>query len=122
MFNTEIIDCKNLGLGEIAQRATILLRGLNKLDWDPRNQNLGIDKLILINGDLVKMPYRFKKYSFHSGFAGGFKRIFAKELLFNNPRKAIKRTIWGHLPKNNLGRKLLKKIRIFKNKDEIISN
>jgi large subunit ribosomal protein L13 len=64
---------------------------------------------VSLSGDkpTTKMAYR------HSGYPGGLSSTPYGELLAKDPRQAIERSVWGMLPKNRLGRQLLKKLKVY---------
>ena len=74
------------------------------------------DHVIVINCDKVILTgnkINQKVYRHHSGYIGGMKEISAKDMLSKNPEKAMMLAIKGMLPKNSLGRQMIKKVRIY---------
>jgi large subunit ribosomal protein L13 len=55
-----------------------------------------------------------KTYYRHSGYIGGVKAVTARKLNQDNPEKMLRLAVWGMLPKNRLGRKLIKKLKIYR--------
>lgn len=109
-----IIDAANKPLGRVATEAAKLLRGKHKPTFTP-NLDVG-DHVIIINCSKViltgnKMTQ--KVYRHHSGYIGGMKEIAAKDMLANNPEKALTLAIKGMLPHNSLGRQSIKKLRVY---------
>ncbi|MCI8620997.1 MAG: 50S ribosomal protein L13 [Clostridia bacterium] len=109
-----IIDAEGKPLGRVATEAARLLRGKHKPTFTP-NLDVG-DHVIVINcskviltGDKINQ----KVYRHHSGYIGGMKEIKAKDMLANNPEKAMMLAIKGMLPHNSLGRETVKKLRVY---------
>ena len=111
--NYLVIDCHGQILGKIIQKVCTLIRGLDSVMYHPSKVYYQGKCVKLINVLKIKSidPYR-KVYS-HTRFGGGFKSIFAKDLLLKNPQKYIKRAIKGQLPKNKSSHYLLKKVRVY---------
>ena len=109
-----IIDAANKPLGRVATEAAKLLRGKHKPTFTP-NIDTG-DHVIIINCSQVILTgnkMNQKIYRHHSGFVGGMKEVVAKDMLANNPEKALTLAIKGMLPHNSLGRKSIKKLRVY---------
>jgi large subunit ribosomal protein L13 len=101
-------------LGRLAAQTANLLRGKHKAIFAP-NADTG-DFVIIINAEKValsgdkavtKMAYR------HSGYPGGLSATPIGEVLEKDARKAIEKAVWGMLPKNKLGRQVLKKLKVY---------
>ena len=109
-----IIDAANKPLGRVATEAAKLLRGKHKPTFTP-NLDVG-DHVIIINCSQVKLTgnkLNQKVYRHHSGYIGGMKEISAKDMLNNNPEKALMLAVKGMLPHNSLGRQQIKKLRVY---------
>lgn len=109
-----VIDATDVVLGRLATHTANLLRGKHKPQFAP-HMDLG-DFVIVVNAEKVslsgskatkKMAYR------HSGFPGGLSSVPYGELLERDAREAIERAVWGMLPKNKLGRQILKKLKVY---------
>ncbi len=109
-----VIDATDVVLGRLAVQAANLLRGKHKPIFAP-HVDTG-DFVIIINAEKValsgtkkttKMAYR------HSGYPGGLSATPIGELLEKDARKAIEKAVWGMLPKNKLGRQVLKKLKVY---------
>jgi large subunit ribosomal protein L13 len=110
-----IIDAKGMTLGRLAVRIAVILRGKNKPIFTP-NVDTG-DYVIVINAAGVRLTgnkLKDKVYYRHTRYPGGIKMITAEQLLIHSPEKIIMIAVKGMLPKNRLGRALLKKLRVFK--------
>ena len=109
-----IIDAANKPLGRVATEAAKLLRGKHKPTYTP-NMDAG-DHVIILNASEVILTGKKldqKVYRHHSGYIGGMKETTARVMLDNNPEKAMMLAIKGMLPKNSLGRQMIKKVRIY---------
>ena len=109
-----IIDAAGKPLGRVATEAAKLLRGKHKPTYTP-NVDTG-DHVIIINcKDAVFTGHKLdqKIYRHHSGYIGGMKETVARDLMENNPEKAMYIAIKGMLPKNSLGRKTINKLRVY---------
>jgi large subunit ribosomal protein L13 len=113
-----VIDATDIVLGRLATHAATLLRGKHKPTFAP-HVDTG-DFVIVVNAGKVALSgnKREDKLSHrHSGFPGGLTSVPFGELLEKNPRRAIERAVWGMLPKNRLGRKMLKKLKVYAGPD-----
>ncbi len=113
-----VIDATDVRLGRLAVQVANLLRGKHKAIFAP-HVDTG-DFVIVVNAEKValsgskrttKMAYR------HSGYPGGLTATPFGELLEKDPRKAIEKAVWGMLPKNKLGRQMLKKLKVYSGPD-----
>ncbi len=109
-----IIDAANKPLGRVASEAAKLLRGKHKPTYTPNLDN-GDHVIILNCNDIVLTGHKLdqKIYRHHSGYIGGMKETTAREMLSKSPEKMMMLAIKGMLPKNSLGRQMLKKVRIY---------
>ena len=109
-----IIDASNKPLGRVAAEAAKLLRGKHKPTFTP-NVDTG-DHVIILNCKNVILTGKKldqKIYRHHTGYIGNMKETSARDMLQNNPEKAMMLAIKGMLPKNRLGRQMLKKVRVY---------
>jgi large subunit ribosomal protein L13 len=109
-----VIDASDIVLGRLASQAATLLRGKHKPTFAPHVD--GGDFVIIVNAEKValsgtkkttKMAYR------HSGYPGGLTATPIGVVLEKDARKAIEKAVWGMLPKNKLGRQVLKKLKVY---------
>ena len=110
-----LIDAKDKILGRIATRIATILIGKNKPIWSP-NIDTG-DFVIVINAEKIKVTGKKlfdKKYYKHSGYIGSLKEVPLYSLLNKSPETVIKLAVKGMLPKNKLGRKMIKKLKVYK--------
>lgn len=110
-----LVDATNMPIGRLASQVAMILRGKHKATFTP-HADAG-DYVVIVNSDKAvltgkKMTDKF--YFHHTGYVGGVKMIQAKDMMKNNSDRAIERAIKGMLPKNSLGRKMFKKVKIYK--------
>ena len=109
-----IIDASNKPLGRVATEAAKLLKGKHKPTYTP-NIDTGDHVIILNCKDAVLTGKKLdqKVYRHHSGYIGGMREISARDMMNNSPEKAMMLAIKGMLPKNSLGRQMLRKLRVY---------
>jgi large subunit ribosomal protein L13 len=110
-----LFDAKDEVLGRIAVKIAVCLRGKNKPIFTP-NVDTG-DFVVVVNAEKVKLTgtkLDNKLYYHHTGFIGGIKVETARQRLNNNPEKVITEAVWGMLPKNRLGRAMMKKLKVYR--------
>ncbi len=110
-----LVDATNMPLGRLASQVAAILRGKNKPEFTP-NVDAG-DHVIVINTDKVvltgkKMEQKF--YRYHTLYVGGLKEIQYKDMLKSKSDKAVYEAVKGMLPKNRMGRQMIKKLRVYK--------
>jgi len=108
------VDAQNAVLGRLASEIAARLRGKHNPLFTP-HVDCG-DFVIVINADKVKLTGRKmqqKMYYRHSGYIGGLKEINAEKLLQKKPEDVIRNAVKGMLPKNRLGRKMYKKLKVY---------
>ena len=109
-----VVDAQDAVLGRLASQVAARLRGKHKPIYTP-HVDTG-DWVIVVNADKVKLTGRKwdqKTYYRHSGYIGGLKAITAKKLLEKRPEDIIRFAVRGMLPKNRLGRKIFKKLKVY---------
>lgn len=109
-----LIDAKDQVLGRLATKVARIIRGKEKPEFTP-NMDTG-DFVIVINADKVKVTGKrdeLKEYKHYSGYPGGLKSKSFAELMQKNPEFIIENAVKGMLPKNRLGRKLIKKLKVY---------
>jgi len=110
-----IIDASGKPLGRVATEVARILRGKHKPIFTP-HMDTG-DHVIVINADkavLTGNKLTQKIYRHHSLYPGGMKEILYKDFMKDTPEKAFMHAVKGMLPKNSLGRAMLKKLRVYK--------
>ena len=103
-----IIDASGKPLGRVAAEAAKLLRGKHKPTFTP-NVDTGDHVIILNCKDVILTGKKLdqKIYRRHTGYIGNMKEISARNMLQDNPEKAMMLAIKGMLPKNRLGRQMI---------------
>ncbi|MBO7298169.1 MAG: 50S ribosomal protein L13 [Clostridia bacterium] len=110
-----VVDAEGVALGRLATKVASVLRGKHKPTYTP-NVDTG-DFVIVINTDKVVLTGKKledKYYRYHSGYIGGLKEIPYKKLMAEKSDLAVYEAVKGMLPKNSLGRVMLKKLRVYK--------
>ena len=109
-----VVDAQDKVLGRLAAQIAHRLRGKHKPEFAPHVDNG--DFIIVVNCEKVRVTgnkLANKKYYRHSGYVGGLKEITLEKLLASKPHLALMHAVKGMLPKNRLGRAMLKKLRIY---------
>ncbi len=109
-----VIDATDVVLGRLATHAATLLRGKHKPVFAP-HVDTG-DFVIVVNAGKVALTgnKRQTKVAYHhSGFPGGLKQVGYDTLLEKHPERAIELAVKGMLPHNRLGRKLIRKLKVY---------
>ncbi|MGH8967867.1 MAG: 50S ribosomal protein L13 [Actinomycetes bacterium] len=109
-----VIDATDVVLGRLASQVAQLLRGKHKPIYAP-HLDTG-DFVVIVNAEKVALSgnKRADKLAYrHSGFPGGLKSASYGDLLAKDPRKVVEKAVWGMLPKNRLGRSLMKKLKVY---------
>ena len=110
-----VVDADGMTLGRLASQVAAILRGKNKPTFTP-HVDTG-DHVIVLNADKVvltgdKLNQKF--YRRHSGYPGGLKETSYKDLMAKKADLAVIEAVRGMLPKNALGRQMIKKLRVYK--------
>lgn len=112
--NWIVVDLDGKTLGRAATAIARILRGKNKPQFTP-HVDTG-DFVVAVNADKIKMtgnkPEK-KRYYRHSGYPGGIRSLTLNQMLERKPIEVLRKAVKGMLPKNSLGRKLLKKLKIY---------
>ena len=109
-----VVDATDLVLGRLASQVAAVLRGKNKPTFTP-NVDTG-DHVIIVNCAKVRLTGKKleqKMYRYHTGYIGGLKEIQYKKLMAEKPEFVVYKAVKGMLPKNSLGRKMIKKLRVY---------
>ena len=113
-----LVDAENRILGRLATQIVVRLRGKHKPIFTP-HADTG-DFVVVVNADKIALTgskLDQKNYYRHSGYMGGLKTIPAKRLLEKKPEEILRLAVKGMLPKNSLGRRQLKKLKIYTGPD-----
>ncbi|SDH90138.1 50S ribosomal protein L13 [Nonomuraea jiangxiensis] len=109
-----VIDATDVVLGRLASHVAILLRGKHKPIF-ANHVDTG-DFVIVINADKIALSgnkLEQKKAYRHSGYPGGLRSVTYGELMEKRPDKAVEKAVKGMLPKNSLGRKMARKLKVY---------
>lgn len=109
-----LVDATNMPLGRLASQVASILRGKNKPQFTP-NVNCG-DHVVVINAEKVVLTGKKREqkfYRYHTGYMGGLKEIRYDDFLDTKADKAIMVAVKGMLPKNRLGRQMIKHLRVY---------
>jgi large subunit ribosomal protein L13 len=113
-----VVDAKDKILGRLATQIATRLRGKHKPIFTP-HADTG-DFIIVVNAEKVSMTgnkWDQKIYYHHTGYTGGLKQISARKLREKRPEDIIRFAVRRMLPKNSLGRRQLKKLKIYSGPD-----
>ncbi len=109
-----VIDADGLILGRLAADVARILRGKHKPIFSPHTD--AGDFVIVINAGKVRLTgkrFEQKSYFHYSGYPGGAKVRMFKDLIRSNPRFVVEHAVKGMLPHNRLGRRILKKLKVY---------
>ena len=109
-----VVDAEEKVLGRLASEVAQVLRGKNKPIFTP-HLDTG-DFVIVVNAEKVKLTGNKlddKRYYRHSGDPGHLHQQTARELRDKSPERLVRFAVWGMLPKNRLGRQLLRKLKVY---------
>lgn len=110
-----IVDATGQILGRFASRIAKILIGKHKPNYTPNVDNG--DFVIVINAEKIKVTGKKltdKIYYYHSGYIGNLRAEALKERLEKKPEEIIIDAVWGMLPKTRLGRKMIKKLKVYR--------
>ena len=113
-----VVDAKGKTLGRLASRIAHVLMGKHKPEYTP-HVDTG-DYVIVVNADKVVLTGKKldqKLYYRHSGYPGGLKIISARQMFQKHPERVIYLAVKRMLPKTALGRKMLKKLKVYASPD-----
>jgi large subunit ribosomal protein L13 len=113
-----VVDAEGVVLGRLASQVAVLLRGKHKPIFAP-HVDTG-DFVIVINADKVALSgnkLERKKAYRHSGYPGGLREVSYAELMEKRPERVVEKAVRGMLPKNSLGRKTLRKLKVYAGPD-----
>ncbi len=109
-----VVDAADHTLGRLASEVASVLRGKNKPIYTP-HCDTG-DYVIIINADKIKVTGKKldqKLYRKHSDYVGGFKETTLRVMMDKKPEEVIRHAVKGMLPKNTLGRNMMKKLFVY---------
>lgn len=109
-----VIDGQDQVLGRLACQIATVLRGKHKPQFTP-HLDLG-DHVVVVNADKIRVTGRkteLKSYTRYTGFPGGLRTMTLEKLLQVYPERVLQHAVKGMLPKNRLGRQMIKKLNIY---------
>jgi large subunit ribosomal protein L13 len=109
-----LVDATDKPLGRLAVNIANTLRGKTKPDFTPSVDTGSF--VIVVNAKKVRLTGRKmtqKTYQRYSGWRGGLKEFSAEFMLEKHPDRVIKEAVWGMLPKNNIGRWMMTRIKVY---------
>jgi large subunit ribosomal protein L13 len=109
-----VVDANGMVLGRLASQVASILRGKNKPIYTP-HVDTG-DFVIIVNADKIVLTGKKldqKKYIHHTDYPGGLKEISYRDLMAKKPEFAVYEAVRRMMPKGPLGRKMLKKLRVY---------
>lgn len=109
-----VVDAQGKTLGRLATRVATILKGKHKPTYVP-HMDVG-DFVIVINADKIHVTGNKldqKMYYRHSGYPGGLSEISLRDQLVKHPTRAVELAVRGMLPRNRLGRKMLRKLKVY---------
>ncbi len=112
--NWHQVDANGQIVGRLASQVATILMGKNKVNYVPYMDNG--DFVVITNAAKVTISGKKgeqKNYYRHSGFPGGFKQENFNHLLARRPEEVIRHAVKGMLPKNKLGKRMIKKLHVF---------
>lgn len=110
-----VVDAQGKVLGRLASRIAAILRGKHKPTFTPHVD--GGDFVVVVNAEKVRLTGRKlqeKVYYWHTGYPGGIKSATAAQMLERKPEWVIQKAVQRMLPKNPLGRRMLKKLKVYR--------
>lgn len=118
--NWILVDAKDQSLGRLATQIAAYILGKHKPTFTP-GVDMG-DEVVVINAAHLQIaPKRLegKKYYWHTSYPGGLKEMTMKDMLEKHPERVIRRAVWGMLPHNKLGRRLIKRVRVYPGSEHV---
>ena len=111
---THLVDASAKTLGRLATQIAVLLIGKNKAVW--AKDQLSGDQVVVINAEKIHVTGQKREqkiYKHYSGYPGGHKTYSFDELMAKKPTEIITRAVSRMLPKNKLGREMLRRLRVY---------
>lgn len=109
-----VVDAQGKTLGRLATRVATVLKGKHKPEYSPF-MDVG-DFVIVVNADKIHVTGRKMDrliYYRHSGYPGGLSRISLRDQLIKHPTRVVELAVRGMLPKNRLGRQMLRHLKVY---------
>jgi large subunit ribosomal protein L13 len=112
--NWILVDAEAQGLGRLATQIAHYLLGKHKPTFTP-GVEVG-DFVVVVNAESLRLTNErllTKFYHHHSSYPGGLKTVSLRDQMQNHPDRVIRAAVWGMLPHNKLGRRLIKKLKVY---------
>ncbi|GIV03398.1 MAG: 50S ribosomal protein L13 [Armatimonadetes bacterium] len=109
-----VVDAAGVPLGRLGAAVAQVLRGKHKPTFS-YSEDVG-DHVIVINAAQIRLTGNSKPDEliyWHSGYPGGIKSVSRGKLLKDKPEKLVEKVVWGMLPKNRLGRRMIKRLHVY---------
>lgn len=109
-----VVDAQGQTLGRLASQIAPILKGKHKPIYTP-HLDCG-DFVIVVNAEKVRVTGRKLDQQFyyhHSGYPGGLAIISLRDQLDRHPKRVLEAAVMGMLPKNRLGRRMIKKLKVY---------
>ncbi len=109
-----VVDAEGKTLGRLATEIAMVLMGKKKAEYTPF-LDTG-DFVIVVNAEKIVLTgkkWDQKMYRYHTGYPGGLKEIKYSDLRQRKPEKMLEQAVKGMLPKNSLGRQMIKKLKVY---------
>src|SRR5690554_3499517 len=110
-----VVDAKGKTLGRLASQVASILKGKHKPIYSP-HMDTG-DFVIIVNASEVELTGKKKEqkmYRRNTGYPGGFKEVSYERMIREKPEKVVYEAVWGMIPHNRLGRKMITKLKVFR--------
>lgn len=110
-----LVDATDLVLGRMCAKIASILRGKHHPGFSP-HWDFG-DHVVVINAEKIKITGRKltqKSYFRYTGYPGGGRYTTLNKMLKEKPERVVTHAVWGMLPKNRLGRKLIRKLKVYR--------
>ena len=112
--NWILVDAKDQSLGRLATQIAQYILGKHKPTYTP-GVDMG-DEVVVINAahlSFTQKRLEEKMYYWHTSYPGGLKEMTLKDMLEKHPERVLRKAVWGMIPHNKLGRRLIKRLRIY---------
>ena len=113
-----LVDAREQSLGRLATKIASVLLGKNEPSFTP-GVNLG-NHVVVINAEQITVTGKKmeeKMYYSHSQYPGGLKSISLRKQLETHPDRVLKSAVWGMLPHNKLGKRIIKNLKVYAGSD-----
>lgn len=109
-----LVDAEGQTLGRLASKIATVMLGKHKPSFTPGV--MGGDFVVVTNADRIRVTGKKledKIYYHHTGYPGGIRSITLRQQLAKHPERVIRRAVWGMIPHNKIGRKIIKRLKIY---------